>query len=309
MKSTVIHHALYDQDRAFMTALRAALASAPSFELAPEARPAFDALMGQVPSAPDVGDERSELAGVRGTWCRPAGARRDAAILYLHGGGYVLGSSAAYTNLAGQLAARAGADTFVPDYRLAPEHRFPAAMEDALKAYHGLIAMGYRRIALAGDSAGGGLALSVLSRLQEVARGTGMPAPVCAAAMSPWTDLGLSGESMVSRAAFDPLLSAEALGKAVGLYLDHSGARPENPLASPLFARLDGLAPVRLHVGADEVLVDDSLRYAQELTAACGTVEVHVWEGLTHVFPANLGGLIAAGEALDDIGAFLRRHL
>ncbi len=306
---TVIHHSESDQDRAAMADMRTLLASAPKLALAPAARAVFDALMGHVPPAEAVGHERSAVAGIPGAWCRPLGAQRDAAILYLHGGGYVLGSSAAYVNLVGQIAARAGVDAFVPDYRLAPEHPFPAAVDDALKAYDGLVAMGYRRIALVGDSAGGGLALSVLSQRSDVARAAGTAAPVCAAVLSPWTDLGLAGESMDSRAPHDPLLSREALDTAARLYLGGEADDPRDPRASALFARLDGLAPVRLHVGADEVLMDDAIRYAHALEAAGGVAEVHVWEGMTHVFPASVQTLTAAGEALDDVGEFLRRML
>ncbi|MFZ6638296.1 alpha/beta hydrolase [Undibacterium sp. TC4M20W] len=310
MKShnTIIHHQQHDQDRAFMVDLRAALASAPKLELTPEARPGFDVLMSQVPLADAVDYETSSVARIPGAWCSPAGAQSDAAILYLHGGGYVLGSSAAYQNLAGQIAARAGVKAFVPDYRLAPEHRFPGALEDAIAAYKGLIALGYRRIALVGDSAGGGLALALLSRLQELA-GTGLITPVCAAVMSPWTDLSLSGASMSTRAAHDPLLSREVLAEAAALYLGNQDVDTKDPLVSALFARHEGIAPVRLHVGADEVLMDDAIRYAQILSATGGTTEVHVWEGMTHVFPASLSTLIAAHEALDDIANFLRQHL
>ncbi|MFZ6730947.1 alpha/beta hydrolase [Undibacterium sp. Ji42W] len=311
MKSdnTVIHHQQHDQDRAFMADLRAALASAPKLELTPEARPGFDVLMSQVPDADAVDYEPFSVAGIPGVWCRPAGAQNDAAILYLHGGGYVLGSSAAYQNLAAQIAARTGVEAFVPDYRLAPEHHFPGALEDAITAYKGLIALGYRHIALVGDSAGGGLALAVLSRLQELAGTAGLTPPVCAAVMSPWTDLSLSGASMSTRAAYDPLLSREVLAKAAVLYLGNQSVETKDPLVSALFARHEGLAPVRLHVGADEVLMDDAIRYAQVLSAAGGTAEAHVWEGMTHVFPASLSSLIAAREALDDIGNFLRQHL
>jgi len=292
-----------------MADMRTLLASAPKFELAPQARDGFDALMSHVPPADAVHHERSAVAGIPGAWCRPAGAARDAAILYLHGGGYVLGSADAYVNLVGQMASRAAVDAFVPDYRLAPEHPFPAAVDDALEAYDGLVAMGYRRIALVGDSAGGGLALALLSRLCEIVRSTGTAAPACAAVISPWIDLSLAGESMNSRAQHDPLLSREALGKAASLYLDDKAANPQDPRASALFARLDGLPPVRLHVGADEVLLDDSIRYARALEAAGGIAEAHVWEGMLHVFPASLQTLTAAREALDDVGEFLSRML
>ena len=301
---TLIHHSIDPQDQLVMNEFHAALASAPTFDLAPEARPAFDALMSQVPHASTVSYEPATVAGIPGGWCRTKASRSSSAILYLHGGGFVLGSSAAYLHFAGQIASRAGADAFVPDYRLAPEHPFPAAIVDAMQAYDGLVALGYRHIALVGDSAGGGLALAALSQLTHQARTV---APICAAVMSAWTDLSLTGDSMETLARQDPLLSRETLSKAAALYLGGSTS-PEDPRASALLSPLEGLPPVRLHVGADEVLLDDTLRFGRALEAAGGTAEVHVWEGMAHVFPATLA-LSAARQALDDIGTFLGQWL
>lgn len=304
---TTIHHSTTPQDRAVVARLRAMLGSGPKPEMSAEGRAAFDAMLGETPPAEGVECQPSSVGGVSGCWCRPSAPQHGAAILYLHGGAYMMGSSAGYANFVGQIASRCGVAAFVPDYRLAPEHRFPAAVQDALAAWTGLVAMGYRRIALVGDSAGGGLALSLLAQLCAFAGQAGGIAPACAAAVSPWTDLGLSGASMDSRAIVDPLLSREALRRAADAYLGDNGG--DDPRASPLFAQLAHLAPVRLHVGADEVLLDDSVRYADALRNAGGVAQVHVWEGMVHVFASDVAHLAAAREALDDIAVFLEQML
>jgi acetyl esterase/lipase len=195
---------------------------------------------------------------------------------------------------------------FVPEYSLAPEHSFPAAVDDAQACYRGLVEKGFGKIALAGDSAGGGLALALLSLLVAKARDVSASRPVGAVVLSPWTDLALSGMSMETHAEADPLLTKDSLASTARLYL---GAHdPRDPLASPLYGDLAGLPPVRMHVGEDEVLLDDSLRYAERLESQGGTVQVHTWQGMIHVFPSNVALLHAAKEALDDIGDFLRQH-
>lgn len=282
-----------------MLAMRGVLAVSTPPPLAPESRPDYDQLIARTPVSDDVEFEPGIVGGVSGWWCRPRENIANAAILYLHGGAYVLGSATAYRNFAGQIAARAGTPLFVADYALAPERSFPAAFEDASAALNGLAASGFERIALCGDSAGGGLALAL--HLQQPGRSIG------AAAISPWCDLSLVGESMTNRADADPLLSREALQQAATLYL--GATDPRNPRASVLFADARDFPPVRVHVGDDEVLLDDALQFhalAERNGAAC---DVHVWKGMIHVFPANLAMLKAAGEALDDIGAFLRSQL
>jgi monoterpene epsilon-lactone hydrolase len=156
------YHNEYPADQAAMQAMRAELRLYPALEFGPEARPVFDELIARTPAALNVSYEAATVGGVPGWWCRPSNAIEGAAILYLHGGAYILGSAAAYRDFAGQIAARAKAAAFIADYRLAPEHRFPGAVDDAIAAYHGLSADGYSRLALVGDSAGGGLALSLL---------------------------------------------------------------------------------------------------------------------------------------------------
>jgi len=196
---------------------------------------------------------------------------------------------------------------FVAEYRLAPEHPFPAAVEDAIAAYRGLAAEGFASIALAGDSAGGGLALAALALMVAESRQGTTPSPRGAAVMSPWTDLALTGKSHITRADADPLLTRDSLASTARMYLDAHD--PLDPKASPLYADMSDFPPVRLHVGEDEILLDDSLRYAECLTEAGVEAEVHVWEGMTHVFPSSVGALAAAESALNDLGAFLHQIL
>ena len=301
---TTTHHALAPEDRAPRAAFRALVGAAPRVQFVPAARPMFDELMGHTPAAPGVSYEEARVGGVLGWWCRPANALPEAAVVYLHGGAYVLGSAIAFRNFVGQVAARAGAAAFVGDYRRAPEHGFPGAVEDALAVYAGVAASGATRIAIAGDSAGGGLALVLLAHASKQRDGT---RPRGAAVMSPWTDLALTGASLQTRAAADPLLDAEALATGARQYLgDHD---PRDPRASPLHGDLAGLPPVRIHVGEDEVLLDDAVRYGEAVRAAGGTCEVHSWEGMAHVFPSALGTFAASELALADLGGFLRACL
>ena len=294
-------------DRAAMLAMRGMIALQPHVEFGPGARPGFDALTDKAPAADGVTTEAAQVGGIPGWWCRPGNAIAGAAVLYLHGGAYVLGSAAAYRNFAGQLATRAKAAIFVPDYGLAPERPFPAAIDDAHAAYRGLAAAGFTRIAVAGDSAGGGLALALLSLVKADAQAGQVPMPLAAAVLSPWTDLALTGDSLQSKASVDPLLTREQLAAAARLYLGEHD--PRDPRASALYADLAGLPPVCLQVGDCEVLLDDSRRYAERIVAAGGTADLHVWHGMIHVFPANLTLLRAAPEALDLVGAFLWRQL
>jgi epsilon-lactone hydrolase len=304
---TTIYHKIHLLDRVAMAAMRLMVASLKVSVTGPAAREPFDRLMEKVPAASAVNYEEAEVGGVSGWWCRPDNAPADAAILYFHGGAYVVGSALAYRHFVGQVAARAKVAAFVPEYGLAPEHPFPAAVDHAQAAYKGLVEQGFERIALAGDSAGGGLALVLLSlEVVEARDGSGLR-PVGAAAMSPWTDLALTGASMETRAEADPLSTKEALASAARLYLGEHN--PRDPLASPLFGDLAGLPPVRVHVGEDEILLDDSVRYGERLESAGGTIQVHAWQGMIHVFPSSVSLLHAAKEALDDIGDFLRQQL
>jgi acetyl esterase/lipase len=296
-------HQITSSDAQTMQVVRGALAKAPKLRFEPAAREAYDQIIiAQSPATESVRFEPGRVGGVPGWWCRPPQADAAAVTLYLHGGGYVIGSAAAYRNFVGHIAERARCDVFIADYSLAPERPFPSAGNDTRAMYEGLLALGYHRIALCGDSAGGGLALSFLASHQAKA-----DAIVGVAALSPWIDLSLSGESMASRADEDPILSREMLAGGAALYL--VGPSASDPRVATLDADLSGLPPVRIDVGDAEVLLDDALRFAQKAERADLKCEVHVWEGMIHVFPSSFAILQAGAAALEEIGAFLAARL
>jgi acetyl esterase/lipase len=300
---TRIHHPEHLLDRAAMVAMRLLLRSAKGTISGPDARKSFDEMMEKVPAASGVTYEAATIGDVPGRWCRPADAVKGAAILYLHGGGYAVGAAQSYRHFAGQVASRARVAAFVPEYRLAPEFPFPAAVEDTQASYQGLVAQGLTNIALVGDSAGGGLALMLLAW----ARAGSGPIPKGAAVISAWTDLAMTGDSMKTRAEADPLSTPASLAAMARLYLGDREAC--DPLASPLYGDLAGLPPVRMHVGEDDVLLDDSVRYGERFEQEGGTIQVHTWQGMIHVFLSNIALLKAAKEALDDVGDFLKWQL
>jgi monoterpene epsilon-lactone hydrolase len=298
-----IRHTLTVKDEATLAALRTQLAPLKGKMDGPQARGMFDEVMEHTPDAPGVSYEEGTIGGVRGVWCRPRDARPGVALLHLHGGAYVLGSAHAFRHFVGQIATRTKAAAFVAEYRLAPEHAFPAAVDDARAVYRGLVELGTQRIAIVGDSAGGGLALVLLSVAQaEAVAGRGLP-PTGAVVMSPWTDLALTGPSLQTRADDDPLVTRQMLAVAGASYLRTQD--PRDPLASPLYGGLTGLPPIQLHVGTSEVLLDDSVRYAERAYAEGVEVTVHAWEGMTHVFPSSVGSLDAADQALNIMATFL----
>jgi acetyl esterase/lipase len=250
--------------------------------------------------------EADTVGGIPGWWCRPKQARSGLVVLHLHGGWFNWGSAQSFRHLVGHIGASVGADAFIPDYRLAPEHPFPAAVRDVEACYRGLIERGFTRIALSGDSAGGALAL-VLLRIACARNDTAGSAPVGAVALSPVTDLTFSGESWQTRAAADPyFIHSQAVGLADS-YL--AGADPTTGQASPLYGEMIGLPPIRVHVGDDEVLLDDSLRYVQRARDAGVDAQVDVWEGMPHGFTSGIGTLDAADRALEAIGRFLAQRL
>ena len=300
----VVVHPLDPEDAAFMTTLRAMVGPAKGAARGIEARGQFEALMEGVLPRNDVTFEAGVLGGIPGIWARPANARADEAIVHLHGGWFNLGTAKAYRHLVGHIAARAGARAFIPDYRLAPEHPFPAATDDALACYRGLAGSGVRRVALTGDSAGGNLALGLASRVTPVSINVTL---VGVAVLSPVTDLTLSGETYGTRAEADPFFTRAQVADLVHSYLGSADAK--HPLASPLDGQLAGMPPVRIHVGDDEVLLDDSRRYAERAVTAGVDARLDVWMGMPHGFPANIGKLKAAALALDAVGAFLSERL
>ena len=302
-----ICHPLAEKDGEAIAVMRTEVASSKGKLSGPDARDSFDEIMEKTPDAPGVSYEQGVVGGVPGVWCHPQNPCPGVAILHLHGGAYVLGSAHAYRHLAGQVAAPTSVSAFVADYRLAPEHPFPAALDDAKAAYRGLVEQGAQKVVIVGDSAGGGLALVLLSVTQSDALAGGGVAPSAAVVMSPWTDLALTGLSLQDHADDDPLLTREVLSMASASYLN--GHDPSDPLVSPLYGSFTGLPPIQIHVGTSEVLLDDTRRYAERAHAEGVDVTAHVWEGMAHVFPGNVGTLNAAEAALDMIATFLKSKL
>jgi epsilon-lactone hydrolase len=253
-----------------------------------------------------VSRERVSAGGVEGEWITANGAQQDKAILYFHGGGFRLGSVASHRELIARIAGASGCRVLAINYRLAPEHRFPAPLEDALAAYGWMLNQGLKPedIAFVGDSAGGNLALAAMLS----SRNRGLPLPVAGVLMSPWTDLAATGASYVSRAEADPIHQRPMiLGLARG-YLGE-GADPRHPLASPLYADLAGLPPLLIQVGDRETVLDDSKMFADKARAAGVDVELQVWDGMIHVFQMFGAELSEARQAIDSIAEFLNEHL
>ena len=298
----VVTHPLDLEDAVITAAFRAMVGSTKGVARGLEMRGEFDAIMESVSPRDDVTFEAQALGGIPGIWVHPANARSDEAILHLHGGWFNFGSAKAYRHLVSHIAARAGAKTFIPDYRLAPEHPFPAATDDVLGCYQALAASDVRRIAITGDSAGGNLALVLASRVTSKAASIDA-ALVGVAVLSPVTDLTLSGATYRTRADADPLFTRPQVAELVRSYLGKADGKL--PLASPLHGRLTGMPAIRIDVGDDEVLLDDSLRYVERAVAAGVDARADVWIGMPHGFPAHIGRLKAAAQALDAIGAFL----
>jgi monoterpene epsilon-lactone hydrolase len=303
IESSVRTHEITREDAAVMTAMRAAVLPFKGKLRGSAARESFNGIMERVSPPENVAFHPDTVGGVSGLWCKPTNARFGEAILHLHGGWFNLGSAQAHRNLVGHIAVRTGAEAFVPDYRLAPEHPFPAAKNDVQACYRGLVERGIRKIAISGDSAGGNLALVMLS----LANKAGGPIPVGAAVLSPVTDLALTGESFETRAEADPYFVRAQVEELIGSYLGDTD--PKNSLASPLYGNLAGLPPISIHVGEDEILLDDSRRYFERAVAAGVDARLDVWGGMPHGFVGSVGNLSAATEALDAIAEFLAQRL
>ncbi|TFH39666.1 MAG: alpha/beta hydrolase [Chrysiogenales bacterium] len=244
-------------------------------------------------------------AVVPAEWVSWRGRDGGRTILYLHGGAYVICSPRTHRDLVLRIARASRARAFVIDYRLAPEHPHPAALEDALKAYRWLLKKGVdpSRLAVMGDSAGGGLTLALLQAIRD----SGLPLPVCAAVLSPWADLTSSGPSMRTRRRKDPLLDPASIAFYARLYAPESGL--DMPAVSPLFGDFTGLPPLLIHVGGAEVLLDDSRRVAEKASDSGVTVEFRIWPRMIHVFQALAFILPDARKAIREIGAFMERHI
>lgn len=265
-----------------------------------EPRDVYDAFIAGCPMREGVSLTLIDEGGGRGWRVDPAMAASGKAILFLHGGGYVQGSATAYRGFVSQIVARAGVPALVIDYPLAPEARAPAALHAALAGWGLLVAQGFERIAVVGDSAGGGLTLTTLAEL--AARGDG-PKPVAGVAFSPWTDLAFTGGSMRASEIFDPLISYEYLQDCARKY--SGNAVSFDPQISPLFGDHQSLPPLLIQVGTDERLLDDSRQYAAAVAEAGVPVELELWEGMHHVFQLDVSHLESSRRALDNAARFL----
>jgi acetyl esterase/lipase len=267
-----------------------------------ERRKGIDAFAKAFPPAGDIKIDAVTLGGVAAERYAAPGTNATGAVLYVHGGGYVIGSLDSHRHVASEVARAAGVPCYALDYRLAPEHPFPAPVDDTLAAYRQLLGQGLAagRIAIAGDSAGGGLVVAALVAIRDA----GLPQPSCGWAISPWIDMEASGGSMTSNAASDPTVQKETILEMARLYLN--GADPRSPLASPLHANLAGIAPLLIQVGSIETLLDDALRLAGRAGAAGVPVRLDVWPGMPHVWHLFHPMLTAGKQAITQGGDFIR---
>ena len=252
------------------------------------------------PTPAEVKVERVTAPAVPAEWLRPPSAAPGRVVLYLHGGGYVIGSPRSHRHLAAAIAAAARSSALLLEYRCAPEAPFPAAVDDAVAAYRWLLDQGVSAggIVIAGDSAGGGLTVAALLALRDAR----LPLPVAGVCISPWVDLTCSGASYATKAASDPIVKRAGVDEMARAYL--GTADPRTPLASPLFADLRGLPPLLIQVGSEEVLLDDSIQLAERAKAAGVDTTLEVWEQMIHVWHWFLPMLDEAEEAVAAIGRF-----
>jgi len=284
-----------------IAALRAKLASRPHSDDYRQRRKDIDARGLQYDLAPDIGVEPVSTNGVRAEWTSTPQADRDSALLYLHGGGFVIGSLDSHRHLASEAGRAATTWSLALDYRLAPEHPFPAAVEDCVSAYRFLLSRGYKpgRIAFAGDSAGGGLVVSAMIAIRDL----GLPQPGCGWCISPWVDLEAIGETMSTKAAADPTVQKASILDMAHMYLN--GADPRSPLAAPIYADLTGLAPLLIQVGAAETLLDDAVRLAKAAGTADVRVDLQIWPEMIHVWHLFHPELSAGQQAIEQAGSFM----
>nr|WBU15357.1 monoterpene epsilon-lactone hydrolase [uncultured bacterium] len=267
-------------------------------------RRAYEEAMAQFAVPEGVDYQPVGVGTRRGEWVIPAGAD-DRAILYFHGGGYVICSIDTHREMVSRIALAAGARALLVDYRLAPEHPFPAAVEDAVAAYRWLLGQGLSpsRLALAGDSAGGGLVAAALVAIRYL----GLPLPAAGVCISPWADMTLSGASWEANAKRDPIVVRPALEQLARWYL--AGADPRTPLASPIFADLRGLPPLLVQVGTAETLLDDARALAEKARRDGVAVVLEEWEDMPHVWHFFGSFLPEARQAIQRIGEFLRERM
>ncbi|MEJ7927430.1 alpha/beta hydrolase [Sphingobium sp. AN641] len=258
------------------------------------------------PPLDDAEFEAVDAGGVPGEWVNLPGTIPSRVLLYLHGGGYFFGSAKDYRGMVSRLCRAADMRGLSLDYRLAPENKFPAALDDALAGYQWLLSQGVpsNQIVIAGDSAGGGLTLAVLVALRD----QGAPLPAAAVCISPFTDQAKEGSSILSKAALDPIISSDLLDVVTDHYIGREGD-PRSPLASPLYAELAGLPPVLILVGSFEVLLDDSTRFAARAKSAGVELEIDVWEGMTHIWPFFAAIIPEGRQAIEQMGAYIADKL
>jgi epsilon-lactone hydrolase len=270
-----------------------------------EMRSGFEMMAGEFPVDPSTQREPIRAATVKSEWVSAPESEPSRAILYLHGGGYVIGSINTSRAFAARLSKAAGARILAIDYRLAPEHPHPAAVEDAIAAYRWMLEQGIQasRIAIAGDSAGGGLTVATLVAIRSLE----IPLPCAGVCISPWVDLEAIGESMTTKANVDPMVQRDGLIEMARLYLN--GQNPRTPLAAPLYADLSGLPPLLIQVGTSEILLDDSIRLAERARKAGVAVQLDRWETMIHVWPMFAHLLDEGQQAIDQIGEFVRTHM
>lgn len=254
--------------------------------------------------APEIEVESVTAGGLQAEWLRAPQIPGPHAVLYLHGGGYVMGSCNTHRALCGAISRAAGAAVLLPEYRLAPEAAFPAAVDDAVASYQWLLDQGHvpAQLAIAGDSAGGGLTAATLIALRD----RSLPMPAAAVCISPWSDLTCSAGTYRTRAEADPMIAPADIVEMAAHYLQ--GADPESPLASPNFGDLRALPPLLIHVGEDEVLLDDAMQLHERATAAGVASTLEVWDDMIHVWHAFHPLLAQGREGVARVGSFLREQ-
>lgn len=269
-----------------------------------EARAGFEQVASMFPVDADIKREVVSAGGVKAEWVSAPDADAGRAVLYLHGGGYVIGSINTHRSLAARLSRASKARVLVIDYRLAPEHPHPAAVDDSVAAYRWMLTQGLKpaRIAVAGDSAGGGLTVATLVAIRDAK----LPLPGAGACLSPWVDLEGIGESMTTKAGADPIVQKAGLLQMAAAYL--GGKAPRTPLAAPLYADLSGLPPLLIQVGTAETLLDDASRLAEHARKAGVTVSYEPWESMIHVWHLFAPMLDEGQQAIDRIGEFVRKQ-
>ena len=285
-------------------AVRAALRSQPRPIGWAERRQRLDSI-GAHPVGADIELQPETVDGLAVEWSLAPGSDPTRALLFFHGGGYCSGSIASHRGMVVEAGRAARARTLAVGYRLAPEHPFPAALEDARAAYALLADRGFspRRIALGGDSAGGGLSLALMTNLRD----SNQPLPGCAWLVSPWVDLAMTGASMVAKAAVDPLIQKSYLQELASAYI--GGGDPADPLISPLHANLAGLPPVLVQVGSAETLLDDAVQIVERAGAADVAVTLEIWPHMIHAWHLWAAELVDGRNALASAGAFIRTKL